>query len=152
MKSTNRINNSFGPVGSFSGKIIFIAGIIVCFSSLYGLIIAIFGAFVGFTCATTTVDFEKKRVRFSNNIFGIIPTGSWLNLEPTMKLGVEKVTKAWRTYSQSNRTADISDNVIRITLFSSENKPLFPIKNFKTKDDALTELDILCNELGLQKA
>lgn len=69
---TNKLGKSFGPVGSFSGMILFVAGFVLTFFYISGLILVLVGAFVGFSTESALIDPEKKRVRFSNNLFGII--------------------------------------------------------------------------------
>ena len=47
--TNNRLDKSFGPVGSSAGVMLFVAGLIItCFYSS-GLILVFIGAFVGFT-------------------------------------------------------------------------------------------------------
>jgi hypothetical protein len=99
MITTNKLDKSFGPVGTTAGVVLVLVGIITIFSSFYGLILLFMGAFVGFTSTSTMIDFEKKRVKFSNNIFGIIPIGKWISIEPTMKLGVEESNQTWSAIS-----------------------------------------------------
>jgi hypothetical protein len=57
---------------------------------LSGLILIIIGAFIGFTTSSTLVDFDKKRIKFSNNLFGIITTGKWTYINSDMKFGIKK--------------------------------------------------------------
>ena len=48
--------------------------------SHYGLvwILVVIGAFVGFTYSSTSIGIsDKKKLKFSNNIFGFIPIGYW---------------------------------------------------------------------------
>lgn len=92
----NRINKTFGPVGSFAGIIIFIVGLTATFifsdgriiNFIVGILTTLTGAFVGFSNSSVFIDPVKKRVRFSNNIFGFIRTGMWMGVEPDMKIGV----------------------------------------------------------------
>lgn len=53
----------------------------------FGLILAMVGAFLAFTSASSIIDFERKRVIFSNNLFGFNQTGSWMNINEKMKIG-----------------------------------------------------------------
>lgn len=50
MITRNKLDKTFGPVGSLAG----------IFYSLTGLILVLIGAFVGFTSTMTLVDFVKR--------------------------------------------------------------------------------------------
>jgi len=149
MKTNNRLDKSFGPVGTSAGVILFIAGIIITYFSFSGLIPLIIGAFVGFSSSSTIIDYDKKRIKFSNNLFGIIQSGKWVNIEPNMKIGINKSHRVWRAYSRGNRTLDIANKDFRITLYDSGNKLIMPIKKTETLDSAKAELEIISNQLGL---
>jgi hypothetical protein len=53
MITRNKLDKTFGPVGSLAGIFLFIAG----------LIIVLIGAFVGFTSTMTLVDFVKRNFK-----------------------------------------------------------------------------------------
>lgn len=149
MIENNKFEKSFGPVGASAGMLLFIAGIILTYFHFTGLILVLIGAFVGFSSTVTLIDYEKKRVKFSNNLFGIIKSGQWLNIEPSMKIGIKKSNLTWRSYSQGNRPLDIESDDYRIILFDSVNKEIMPIKKFNTEDLAKIELVTIGNKLGL---
>jgi len=149
MNKSYQLDKSFGPVGASAGMLLFFVGLIITYFSFSGLIIVIFGAFVGFSSTSTTIDSDKKRIKFSNNIFGIIQFGKWVNIESGMRIGLIKSTKVWRAFSLSNRTFDAATNDIRIILYNSKNIQLMPIAKYKTLDSAKAELEIICNLLGL---
>jgi len=149
MITNNSLDKSFGPVGNAAGVFMFIAGLALIYFSLFGLILILFGAFVGFTSSSTLIDYDKKRVKFSNNLFGIIETGKWINIEPNMKIGIKKSNRTWRTYSRSNRTLDIVSKDFRLILFDSNGKQIMPIKKMDSFDSAKLELETLANQLGL---
>ncbi len=147
---TNKLDKSFGPVGSTAGIFMFFAGIAVLYYSFFGIIIVFLGAFIGFTSSCTSIDTERKRIRFSNNIFGLIKTGKWINIEPTMKIGIKKSSRAWRAYSRSNESLDIVSKDFRIILFDSNNKMIMPIKKVDSPNKAKSELEILSKQWGLE--
>jgi len=122
MKTNNLLEKSFGPVGTSAGVLMFIVGVIATFNSFYGLILVFWGAFIGFTSTSTLIDFDRRRVKFSNNFFGIIRIGNWINIESDMKIGIKKSNKVWRAYSMSNRTLDIESKDFRIILYDSDDK------------------------------
>jgi hypothetical protein len=149
MKKNNRLDNSFGPVGTTAGIFMFFAGLIITYYSFFGLILAIAGAFVGFSSTSTIIDYDKRRIKFSNNLFGILKVGKWISIEPNMKIGIKKSSRVWRAYSRSNQTLDIVSKDFRITLYDSNNEQIMPIKKANTLDSAKAELEILGNQLGL---
>lgn len=149
MIEKNKFEKSFGPVGSPAGIVLFIAGIILSYFYLTGLILILIGAFVGFSSTSTLIDYEKKRVKFSNNLFGIIKVGAWLSIDPSMKVGIKNSNLTWRSYSQGNRPLDVKSNDYRIILFDEMNKEIMPIKKFKSKESAKTELVSIGEKLGI---
>ena len=150
MIENNKFERAFGPVGTSAGMVLFIAGFILVYFHLTGLILLTIGAFVGFSSTSTLIDYEKKRVKFSNNLFGIIRIGQWLKIEPSMKIGIKESNLTWRAYSQGNRPLDIENRDYRIILLDSGNKEIMPIKKFNSKDIAKIELVTIGNKLGLK--
>jgi hypothetical protein len=149
MKRTYRFDKSFGPVASFSGIIIFVVGLAVTYYELSGLILVFFGSFVGFTNSNTTIDAVNKRVRYSNNIFGIIRIGKWLKVEKNMSVGIKKDNKVYRTYSRGNRILDIKGDARKIFLYDNDGNPIIPIKKVQNGKNIAEEIDRLRNELEL---
>jgi len=149
MITKNKLDKSFGPAGTSAGIFMFIAGIVVTFYSFTGLILVLIGAFVGFTSTSTMIDNDKKRIKFSNNLFGFIKTGQWIDIKPEMKLGLKKSNRVYRAYSRSNRTLDIDSKDIRLILYGADYKQIMPIKKFDSLDIAKVELKKSGNQLGL---
>jgi hypothetical protein len=127
----------------------FVVGIITIFSSFYGLILIILGAFVGFTSTSTFIDFEQKRVKFSNNIFGFITTGKWIPVVPSMKIGIEESNVTWSAFSQGNRNLDIEQKDFRIVLFDSDNREILTLMKTGSMESAEVEKEKLSKELKL---
>ena len=151
MITKNKLDKSFGPVASFSGILIFIAGLIATYFALTGLILVVLGAFIGFTSSSTTIDTKNKRIRFSNNIFGIIKTGKWINVDKDMQVGIKRDNKVYRTYSRSNRTLDLKVHNTKLYLFDKFQKPIMPIMQFQKNENIHVEIDRICNELGVTR-
>lgn len=149
MTTKNKLDKSFGPAGTSAGIFLFAAGLIITFFSLPGLILVLIGAFVGFTSTSTLIDFDKKRIRFSNNIFGIIPIGQWISIQTDMKIGIKKSNKVWRAYSRSNRTLDIANNDYRLILYDSKGKEIMPLQKSDNLDSAKLNLDKISKQLGI---
>ncbi|MEI7526227.1 MAG: hypothetical protein WCJ95_17915 [Mariniphaga sp.] len=149
MITNNRLDRSFGTVGSSAGVFVFIAGVILTCLYLSAFILVLIGAFVGFTTSSAMIDYGNKRVKFSNNIFGLIRIGKWMPLEPTMKIGIRELNQTYRSYSRGNQALDVTQNDFRLILYDSANKEIMPIKKTESLDAAKIELEIECKRLGL---
>jgi len=150
MISNNKLDQSFGPAGTSAGIVLFIAGLgITLFYSLFGIILIVIGAFVGFSNSGTRVDADQKRVKFSNNLFGCIPTGQWVTLDKEKKLGIKRSNRSWRNYSRSNRILDTSAKDYRIMLYDKNGQEIMPIKKYPTLKAAKAELEQMSQKLGL---
>lgn len=151
MVQKNKLDKAFGPVGTVAGIIVFAVGFYILFYSYAGIIAILIGAFVGFTGTTTYIDITNKRVKHSTDIFGIIRIGNWVNVEPSMKIGIKKSTLAWRSYSQSNRTVDIADKNYKIYLYGLNSNEIIPLYKAKTLDEIQSEIEKLSENLGIEK-
>ncbi len=149
MIKNNFLERSFGPVSSSAGIFMFIIGLYVTWTSLFGLILVVLGAFAGFTSNSSSIDFDKKRVRFSDNIFGIIKTGKWLDIDPSMKIGFKSNNKVWRAFSRSNRPLDVGTDDFLIVLCNSHEKEIMPLKKAKSLEEAYKEYENIADQLGL---
>lgn len=150
MKEINSLGKTFGPVGSFSGLVIFGAGLfLTLISGFGGIVVVVIGAFVAFTKPITTIDYEHKQVRNGDKLFGIIKTGQWITVKPDMKVGVYHSNKVYRTYSRSNRALDIEQKQHLICLFDEKGQKLMPLKQLTKLDEV--ELEKMSNALGLER-
>ena len=145
----NKLDKSFGPVGTSAGIFLFVIGIITLYSSWFGLILVLLGAFVGFSSTSTIIDSDNRRVKFSNNLFGIIQTGKWIFVNQDMKIGIRESNITWRAYSRSNRPLEIDNKDFRLVLLDAENQEIMTLKKTDSFVSAKAELGILCNKLAL---
>lgn len=146
----NRLDSSFGLVGKYAGFTLFIVGLYISFSSIIGLILILLGSFIGFSITCTLIDFERKRVKFSNCIFGIIHTGKWINVESTMKLGIRESNIIWRAFSQGNRPLEITNKDFRLTLIDGNNVEIMELKKYSSFDSAQENQAELSNKFGIE--
>jgi hypothetical protein len=149
MITNNSLDKSFGTVGSSAGVIVFIAGAILTCLYFSALILVLIGAFVGFTTSSAMIDYGRKRVKFSNNLFGIIRIGKWMSLEPSMTIGIRESNQIYRAYSRGNRALEVTQNDFRLILYDSANKEIMPIKKTESLDAARIELEFESKRLGL---
>jgi hypothetical protein len=145
----NKLDKTFGPFGTSTGFFMFLGGIIATYFSFIGLIIAIIGAFAAFTSTSTLIDAENKKIKFSNNLFGIIPFGKWIDIKPDMKLGLKKSHRGYMGYIRGTQPIGIHYNDIRIILYESDHKQIMPIKKFNSYESSRSEIHDLSSLLGL---
>lgn len=151
MIENNRLDKSFGSVGTSAGVFLFIAGLILTYFYFSGIILVLIGGFVGFTSTSTLINYKTKKVKFSNNIFGLIPVGKWVEVDPSMKIGIKESNLTYRAFSRGNRALDIDQNDFRMVLFDSQNREVMQVKKFNTLEAAKMELEPMAERLGLSK-
>jgi hypothetical protein len=145
----NRFDKVFGPVGTSTGIPLILGGIFISWFSMYGLFLSIIGAFVAFTDSSTTIDPKRKMVYFSNNIFGILKFGKWIELKPEMSIAIRKNNQIYRAYNRSNRTLDIKTHNYQIILCDDKRKMLLPLKHFNSISEAQQHAQELADYLGI---
>jgi hypothetical protein len=123
--------------------------VITIYSNWGGLILVLVGAFMGFSSTSTLIDFDKKRIMFSNNLFGFIKTGKWFDIDPTMKVGIKESNVTWTTFSRSNRSIDTAQKDFRIVLCDSAETEIMEISKSESIDKAMVQLETLSRQLGL---
>ena len=151
MKTSNKLDKSFGPSGSSAGLFLFITGVVTTFFSFFGLILVVLGAFLGFTYTSAIIDYSSRRIRFSENLFGFVPTGKWIKLEKSMKIGIKESNMTWRTFSRSNRSLDTDVKDFRLILLDAEDQEIMPIMKLNSLDSAIAEQKILCDKLEISE-
>ncbi len=150
MTVNNKLDKTFGAVGAFAGVVILIFGVYACFYSWIGITTIIVGAFLAFTNTSTKIDFENKKARFSNNLFGIFSVGFWTEIKPDMKLAVQDSIKVQNSYSQSNREHSQKVKDYRIVLINNQGNTIMALKKFEQKEDAEKELIEFAKKLELE--
>ena len=146
----NKLDVTFGPVGTSTGLFLFLGGVVATYFSPLGLLLVLVGAFIWLTSTSTLIDTENKRVKFSNNLFGIIPVGKWIEIKPVMKLGLKKVHRGYRAYTRGTQPADIHLNDFRIILYDPDNKEIFHLKKSDSYETANTDMSDLKKILELE--
>jgi len=151
MIKRNKLDKSFGPFGGSTGFFLLLGGLAATWFSPYGVILAAIGAFAAFTTTSTFVDAEKRRMKFSNDIFGIIPVGKWIDIRPDMKLGLKRVHRGYQAYTRANQPVGIHNTDIRIVLLEADNDEIMHVKRFADRESALKGIEELCSELKLSR-
>ena len=148
-----KLEDSFGPIGSFAGKLAFFASLfnLLFYSyTVFGLLFLIIPAFLGFSKTHIFIDTEKFRIRFSTTAFGLIPTGKWIDIDDEMEIGVRKNQDQWQYIGLSNRSLRLKQTPYKIVLYKSHLKPLLTLKYASTTEEAKKELDSLAKMLGME--
>lgn len=145
----NKLEKVFGPFGSSMGTFLIAGGVLATFFSVAGPFIAVVGAFVSFTSTSSIIDLKKNRIKYSNDLFGIIRYGRWIGIEPGMKLGISKSHKGYGAYINANQPISIHVNDIRIFLYDNHNKQIMPVKKFTSYSSARVDLNDLSSLLKL---
>jgi hypothetical protein len=151
MKTSNKLDKSFGPSGSSAGLFLFITGVVTTFFSFFGLILVVLGAFLGFTYTSAIIDYSSRRIKFSEHLFGLVPKGKWIKIEKSMKIGIKESNMTWRTFSRSNRSIDTDVKDFRLILLDAEDQEIMPIMKLNSLDSAIAEQKILCDKLEISE-
>lgn len=146
----NKLDVTFGPFGTSTGLFLFLGGIVATYFSLMGLLLVLTGSFIWLTTTSAFIDTANLRVKFSNDLFGIIHLGKWLELKPGMKLGLKKAHRGYTAYTRGSQAAGIHLIDIRIVLYGPDNKEIFPLKKTDSSETAKTELAELAKLLVLE--
>jgi len=145
----NKLDKSFGAVGMSAGMLLLVAGTVIVFFSLTGILLFAIGALVGFTFTATLVDLKNRRMKFATYLFGIIPVGQWVAIKAGMVLDVRDWKTLWRSYSAGNRTLDLEERDFRIILFDNQGKAIMPVKKFKDKESAVAAAAEMSSAMGI---
>lgn len=149
-KVSTRFGNPFGPVGSSAGFFLLIGGaLITVFFSLSGLILILPGAFMAFTHSSSTINAESKRIKFSNNLFGILSFGKWVDISNDMLLRLKKYSGSYTAYSRSNRRLDNYSEEYRIYLCDEKGREILPIMRSNAISPLKSEAQHLASNLEL---
>jgi len=82
----NKLDRTFGPFGSSTGFFLMLGGVLATYFSIFGLLLVIIGAFAAFTSTSALIDTDNKKIKYSDNLFGILPVGKWIDIKPDMKV------------------------------------------------------------------
>ena len=132
----NKLDKTFGPIGSFAGIVILLFGAYACFYSWIGITTVIVGLFLAFTDTSAKLDFENKRIKYSLNIFGFLSIGHWTEIKQGMRFIVKNPTRVYTANSQSNRKTEVSQKDYRVILQNDKEQDLMAVKKFVDKENA----------------
>ncbi|MDX9891930.1 MAG: hypothetical protein RBS29_05495 [Bacteroidales bacterium] len=145
----NKISYIFGPTGSSSGMIFFGIGLITMLFTWRAAFIMMFGALFAFSRAIVIIDTDKKRVKWCEYYFGIIPVGKWISVDPSMSLGYKITNDGWSARSLSNRRIDVPNENYTIILYDKHDLPIFPLMKVKTEIEMTEKMELLSTLLQI---
>ncbi|MFA6806281.1 MAG: hypothetical protein WCR29_02570 [Bacteroidales bacterium] len=148
-----KLEDSFGPIGSFAGKVAFFVFLFMMIRYGYTIVSVLFipiSAFLGFSKTHIFIDTEKFRIRFSTTIFGLFPTGKWIDIDDDMEIGVRANREQWQYIALSNRSLNLKQKAYKIVLYKSHNKPLLTLKYVSNREEAKLELERFAKLLGME--
>jgi hypothetical protein len=148
----NKLDKTFGPFGGSTGFFLFLGGIAMTWFSLIGLAVAAIGAFAAFTTTSTYIDTDRKKIKFSNDLFGIIHYGNWIDIKPDMKLLLRRIHRGYRAYTRANQSSVIHTTDIRIILCEADDDEIMQIKKFTNREEAVNGINFLSAILGLSQS
>jgi len=146
----NKLDRTFGPFGTSAGFFLMLGGIAATWFSPLAILLAFIGAFICFTTSSTVIDTDKKRIRFTDDLFGIIPVGKWISIKQEMKIGLKKFHRGYQAYIRGTQGMGIHYNDLRIFLYSSDYKEILPLKKIDPHGSPETELEDMSRLLGLE--
>lgn len=146
----NRFGKLFGPVGSSAGIFLLIGGFMLMHFTISSVFLVILGVFLAFTCTSTTIDLKNNRVRYSNNICGILKFGKWIEIQSDMYMKVSGNRQVFRSYSRSNRILDVKTHQYQILLYNNSKEKILPLAYGSSKFEAKKIAGELANKLNLE--
>jgi hypothetical protein len=115
-----------------------------------GIPLLLLGAFIGFSFTCTIIDVGLKRIRFSNTLFGFLPTGKWIDVKPEMGIKIKKVISGWRNNSMGNRSHDDVVADYRLVLCGREGKEILQVFRSDSNSDTMQKLEMLVDVLKIR--
>jgi len=145
----NKLDQTFGSAGTSAGIFLVFVGVIVSCVYPSALVLILIGGFVGFTSTSVLIDYTNKKVKFANNIFGFIPVGRWVHVDPSMRVDIRKSNLTYRAFSRGNRPLDLEQHDFRLVLLDLQGVEIMPLKKFTTREVAMLEVEMMEKRLGL---
>jgi hypothetical protein len=145
----NKLDKTFGPFGTSAGFFLMLGGIMATYFSIFGLFLVIPGAFACFTSSSTFIDTDNKKIKNSDDLFGIIHAGKWIDINPGMKIGLKKFHRGYEAYIRGMQRMGIHYNDLRIFLYGSDNKEIIPLKKVGSRASSENELNEMSHLLEL---
>ncbi len=145
---SNRIDQTFGAVGTFTGGILLLVGILTI-NSWAGVVLVLVGSLFTFSYTGTRINTDTNMLKQYTKLFGLFMVGDWESMNPYTSITVLKNNSSSTISSQSNRRISSKPNNYLVYMLSDDLRLRIPILKIKTKDGALQEARILSEKLVL---
>lgn len=144
-----KLDKNFGPAGGTVGIFLMLVGAFTIHLSLSGLVLLLLGSFMAFSVTGSSVDPKHFKIRFYNNLWGIWKIGKWEYVHSKMQLRLAHARMAYRVYSMSNQSMDVSEPDWRVYIHDGNSRHGQAICKFKKREEAEEELALLSDILNL---
>ncbi len=151
MVINNKIDNFFGPSGTFAGYAFLISGAIWTYFNPAGLFFLAAGIFVAFTFDGTIIDINSRRIKSYTCLFGLFKAGKWYSIDRFNKFIIYKSKRSYTTYSRANIPLTIKNIDVRLAFLNDDGSLKITINKFNSFETARKEMTKLITELGINE-
>ncbi len=144
---SNRIDQTFGYVGSFSGGVLLLVGLL-SINSWAGIVLILVGSLFTFSYSGTRINTDTKMYKQYTKIFGLFMVGDWESIELFTSITVLKNDSVSTVSSQSNRQVSSKANNYMVIMIDDELRYRIPLCKSKTEEGAYEEAAKLSQKLG----
>ncbi len=150
MKIKNNLGQSFKTGGTAMGSTLFFAGMMICYYlSLAGLVLVVLGALAAFTNERSVIDTDKRFVKYTTWVAGIIPIMKKVNFEKGMSLKMKKVRKGHSISTRGSSKAYFNED-FRIILLDKGGSKIMDIQKFNSSAKAGNSIQELARLLDMK--
>ena len=142
------ISKITGPSGVFAGYILFVLGLVALYFSLTAIPVIILGAILAFSRQASIIDFGSKRYKPVFYLFGFLPLGNWVDLEPEDTVLVKHMKGKYTTLSLSNRNSALAVDDYRVILQRDADRKKLALARFQSEkeaNDLVNKIQIVLN-------
>jgi hypothetical protein len=133
----------FGPSAGFAGYVMIASGLIGLTYSPLAMLLFIPGTFMALTSTGTILDTTNRRVKPYTTLFGIVPTGKWIDINQFTRFNIIRVKGKYTSYSRANVRFDLDVSDIRLLLINRDGTRKVVVNNYLKFEDAQKEKDEL---------
>jgi hypothetical protein len=131
-----KISNITGPSGKFAGYILFFGGFAASYYSLTAIPVVLIGALLAFSHTRSVIDLSSKRYKIVFYLCGVIPFGSWTELDPEDQVSVRHTKGVYTSFSMSNRISTVGKDDYLVMLQRNADRKKIVLACFGTQKEA----------------
>ena len=133
----------FGPSAGFAGYVMIACGLIGLSYSPLAMLLFIPGTFMALTFTGTILDTTNRKVKPYTTLFGIVPTGKWIDISQFTRFNIIRVKGKYTSYSLANVRFDLDVSDIRLLLINRDGTRKVIINKYLKFEDAQKEMEEL---------